>query len=104
MTESVLGRQVRVETTAEIIAKKVWHRGEQFTARDIFDLALVAAREPDAISSIKPILHERGEVIRRRIAAGEKALRTAFSELDTLEFHPSYDECVRTVEEVLARI
>lgn len=25
--ESVLGRRVRVETTAEILAKKIWHRG-----------------------------------------------------------------------------
>jgi len=38
LTETILGREVRVETSAEIIAKKVWHRGEQFTARDIFDL------------------------------------------------------------------
>jgi len=34
VNETVLGRRVRVETTAEIIAKKVWHRGREFTARD----------------------------------------------------------------------
>src|SRR5688572_7878473 len=31
--ESLMGRDVRVETSTEIIAKKVWHRGAEFTAR-----------------------------------------------------------------------
>lgn len=43
--ETVLGRRVDVETTAEIIAKKVWHRGRDFTARDLFDLALVSIED-----------------------------------------------------------
>lgn len=99
--ESILGRRVHVETSAEILAKKVWHRGREFTARDIFDFALVAAREPGAIESIRPILRERREMIRTRIATGEKALRTAFSGLDTLGIQPRFDECVRIVEDVL---
>ena len=101
VNETVLGRRVRVETTTEIIAKKIWHRGREFTARDIFDLALVATREPGAIESIRPILRERREMIRTRIATGAKALRTTFSGLDTLEIQPSFDECVRIVEDVL---
>lgn len=101
--ETILERRVRVETTAEIIAKKVWHRGREFTARDIFDVALVATREPSAIESIRPILRDRREIIRKRISTGEKALRTAYSGLDTLEFKPDYDECVRIVEDVLGK-
>lgn len=101
VNETVLGRRVRVETTAEVIAKKVWRRGGEFTARDIFDLALVATREPGAIESIRPLLRERREMIRTRIATGAKALRTAFSGLDTLEFQPGFDECVGIVKDVL---
>jgi len=101
--ETVLGRRVRVETTAEILAKKVWHRGREFTARDIFDFALIATKEPGAIESIRPILRERGEIIRTRIGTGAKALRTAFSGLDTLEFKAGFDECVRIVEDVLGK-
>ena len=103
VNETVLGRRVRVETTAEIIAKKVWHRGREFTARDIFDFALISTREPGAIESIRPILRERGEIIRTRIATGAKALRTAFSGLDTLEFKAGFDDCVRIVEDVLGK-
>ena len=100
-TERVLGREVRVETTAEIIGKKVRYRGSAFTGRDLFDLALVATRDPRAIETIRPILRRQGPALRERIATGGKALRTAFEALDTLEFKPSYDECVRIVSKTL---
>lgn len=101
--EKVLSRMTRVDTTAEIIAKKVWHRGRDFTARDLFDFALVATREPAAIDTIKPILHERRKVILERISSGKLALRTTFAALDVLEYRPSFDECVDVVTEALER-
>ena len=101
--EKVLGRMVRVQTTAEIVAKKVWHRGAEFTARDIFDFALVAAKDRAAIDSISAIIRERRDAIRKRMAAGDKTLRMTFSELDVLDFKPSYGECVRIVEDVLSK-
>lgn len=95
--EHILGRDVRVESTAEIIGKKLRYRGRMFTGRDLFDLALVAARDPGAIETIRPILRVQRSAIRERIATGNKALRTAFDALDTLEYRPSYDECVGIV-------
>jgi hypothetical protein len=101
--ETVLKRKVRVETTAEVIAKKVWHRGREFTARDIFDFAIVAKKDPGAIESIATILRERREAIRARIASSEKTLRKTFSELDTVDFQPGFDECVRIVNDALEK-
>lgn len=34
-----MGRTVKVEKAAEIIAKKMYHRGDRVTARDLFDLS-----------------------------------------------------------------
>ncbi len=45
-TWDIGGRSVKVETAAEIIAKKMYHRGDRVTARDLFDFALVIEREP----------------------------------------------------------
>jgi len=101
--ETVLGRRVRVDTTAEILAKKIWHRGAQLAARDMFDLAAVAAREPAAIERIVGILHERRDAIRRRIASSEKTLRKTYLELETLNFRPTFAECRSTVLELLDR-
>ena len=35
------GQEIRVETAVEIVAKKLWYRGDRATARDLFDLSLV---------------------------------------------------------------
>ena len=101
--EKVLGRKTLVDTTAEIIAKKVWHRGRDFTARDLFDFALVATRDPSAIDAIRPVLRERRKLILERIASGETSLRTTFAALDTLDFRPSFEECVAAVADALKR-
>jgi len=77
VVERVLGRSVRVETTAEIVGKKVLHRARGFTARDLFDLALVSSRDPAAIDAIGPILRKQRSTIRERLLTGEKALRAA---------------------------
>lgn len=101
IAETVLGRKVMVETSVEIVAKKVWHRGDRFRARDIFDLALVAEKEPEALKSITPVLRDRKDVILARIQASDKNLREDFANLEVLEYRRSYDECVKIVRKTL---
>jgi predicted nucleotidyltransferase component of viral defense system len=92
--EGLFGREVNVETSTEIIAKKVWHRGSDFTARDIFDLAMVAEKEPKALTSIKPILQGRRELILARIEKFEADLREAFAALEIIDYRRTFDKCV----------
>ena len=54
--ETLFDHRILVESSSEIIGKKVWQRGFEFTARDIFDLAMVAEREPQALGEISSIL------------------------------------------------
>jgi len=100
-TETLLGRDVMVETSTEIVAKKVWHRGDRFRARDIFDLALVAEKEPESLQAIAPILRDRKDVILARIKASDSNLRDDFANLEVLEYRRTYDECVKIVSKVL---
>jgi predicted nucleotidyltransferase component of viral defense system len=61
----LLGRQIKVETSAEIVAKKLWHRGDRATARDLFDLAIVIEREPTALAAASSFLtRHRGEFLK----------------------------------------
>ncbi len=99
--EQLFGRPVAVETSTEIVAKKVWHRGIEFTARDIFDLAMVIEKEPQALPAIRPILHDRRAVILERIAQHHVGLREDFEALETLEYRRSFDECVDLVTQTL---
>jgi predicted nucleotidyltransferase component of viral defense system len=97
-TEELFGRPVQVETSTEIVAKKVWHRGDQFTARDIFDLAMVTEKEPTALWKIEPILRDRRDVVLQRIVSQNAFLREAFAELQVLDYQRSFDECIALVE------
>ena len=101
--EEILGRLVRVETPAEIIAKKLWHRAASFTARDLFDLAFVAQREPAVLSQIQGVLALRREVLLQRLKEREEALREDFEALEALDFGPSFDDCARTMRALLAQ-
>ena len=102
VVETLFGREVQVETSTEIVAKKVWHRGVEFTARDIFDLAMVTEMEPDSLIEIKPILRDRRDVVLERIAKQDAALRETFAALEVLEYRRSYDECVTLVKKAFA--
>jgi hypothetical protein len=101
--EPIAGRAVRVETSAEIIAKKLWHRGAELTARDLFDFALVATREPEALHLLRDILAAQRRLLLERLESREEMLRTVFSQLQTLEFQPSFDDCVKALREALEK-
>jgi len=99
--ETLFGREVRLETSSEIVAKKLWHRGDRIAARDIFDVAMVAEMEPASLFAIRPVLRGRREVILARIAAQDATLREDFAALEVLDYRRSFDECVRLLSEAL---
>lgn len=86
----LLGRQVRVETAAEIVAKKLWHRGDRASARDLFDLALVIEREPAALARAAPhLLRHRAEFL-RQVEQRQAVLNAQFEAIDRLDFTLTY--------------
>lgn len=102
IVETLFDRPIQVETSTEIVAKKVWHRGELFTARDIFDLAMVLEKEPKALDAIRPILRDRRDVVLARMTAQEAPLREEFATLEILDYRRSYDECVALARKAFA--
>lgn len=85
---------VKVETAAEIIAKKMYHRGDRVTARDLFDLALVVEREPESLLEAKPFLLRHRSVFMEQIRNPHPTLRAAFDAIATMDYTPSFDDCV----------
>ena len=92
-----MARTVLVESAAEIVAKKIKHRGAELKARDLFDLAIFTEREPDPLGRLTPIVEERRPAVLKRLVEHEAALREDFAQLDALGKPPSYDECVARV-------
>jgi hypothetical protein len=63
------GRDIRVETPAEILCKKLQYRGSRLTVRDIFDLACTAKLAPTEFAQIKQL---DPSVLRRVLDRAEK--------------------------------
>ena len=47
--EKVCGQEIFVDNPVEIIAKKIFFRADDFKARDVFDLAVVYARQKESL-------------------------------------------------------
>ncbi|MEX3955220.1 nucleotidyl transferase AbiEii/AbiGii toxin family protein [Trinickia sp. EG282A] len=85
------GRQVRVETAAEIVAKKMYHRGALATARDLFDLAMVIEREPEALTNAIPFMRRHLEVFRNHLRTATSNFITQFNSIQRLNYDPTFE-------------
>jgi predicted nucleotidyltransferase component of viral defense system len=95
------GHHIRVETAAEIVAKKLWHRGDRAAARDLFDLSLVIEREPEALVKAAKFLKKNADQFISQIAGRSAVLKAQFAEIDVLNYKPSYDEAARRAAKFL---
>ena len=86
---------IRLETCAEIIAKKMWHRGDRAKARDLFDLCAVAQAEPAAIAEAAPFLKRHGARFLALLEQRTAVLQADFEAIDSLGFKESFPSCVQ---------
>lgn len=97
----VLGRHIKVETPVEIVSKKIQYRAVDFKARDIFDLALVLEREPEARPALQKLMVLKRTVLEQRFTRHDAELREDFTLLDILQYTPSYDHCMEIIQAYL---
>jgi len=95
------GRSVRVETSAEIIAKKMWHRGDRAKVRDLFDLWAVAVMEPEAIAAAAPFFVRKGRAFLDVLTPGTDLQRQDFEAIDVILNRPSYEDCLELARQVM---
>jgi predicted nucleotidyltransferase component of viral defense system len=100
----LLGRQVKVETSAEIVAKKLWHRGDRATARDLFDLALVIEREPMALATAGAFLRRHRDEFLQQVDQRKAVLKAQFEAIDTLDYQPTYEQAAQSAAGYLMQL
>jgi predicted nucleotidyltransferase component of viral defense system len=101
---TLMGRAVKVETATEIVAKKLWHRGDRATARDLFDLALVIEREPEALKSAAPYLTRHRDAFLTQIQQRRAVLGAQFEAIDVLAYRPTYDDAADRASRFLKQL
>lgn len=100
----IAGREVRVETAAEIMEKKLWHRGDVVTARDIFDFSLVIEREPRALRQAARLLTRHRAEFLAQLANRVPILESQFNAIDRLDYRPTFKEASAKVSEFLRKL
>lgn len=100
----LFGRSVRVETTAEIIAKKMYHRGDQATGRDLFDLAMAIEREPSALANAERFMYRYLDKFAANLQARTDYYVREFQAVQTLTYSPTFAHAAETVSAYLARL
>lgn len=98
------GRKIRVETPVEVVAKKMWHRGDVLTARDLLDFALVTKKTPKKLASFAHFLIRHWQAFLEQLRTREKLLRTQFEQIDMLNYRSSFDDCVNQAERFLNQL
>ncbi len=99
--ETIMGQHVRLETSVEIIAKKMWHRGDRITGRDIFDFALIAEREPDALISAREFMVRHAAAVFQQLDDRSVPLKKQFDAVDALNFHPTFEQACLMMRDML---
>ncbi len=99
--ETINGKPVRVETDVEIVAKKMWHRGDRATARDLFDLVLVIRSSEAALRlESRWLVRHRDEFV-AQLVGRRNVLRAQFEAIDALKPMPDFDDCVKEAQAFL---
>lgn len=94
MVQQIEGRDVKLETIPEIIAKKVYHRGSEAKARDVFDIAAAArSHRSEVITALKGYRDQVAQTLERLKKLNPEFVRETIGQLmilpDFLDMAPS---------------
>jgi hypothetical protein len=92
-----------VETPAEFLAKKVFYRASDFTARDIFDWAFLIEHGEAQFLNDKTY-RDKLELILRRIKRSDAELRRSFISIARTGYKADYDHCVGVISQFVSKI
>jgi len=95
------GRRIRVETNAEIVAKKMHFRGNRAKARDLFDLCTVADLDPAAIEQAAPFFTRHGDAFIAQLKANAAYLEEDFAQIQRIAYRRPFEECLTLAETII---
>lgn len=91
----VLGRNILLETPIEIVAKKIWHRGDRATPRDLLDLAMVIDHHYAEILNHRDIFLKHIEAFTHQCESRKSIMLPVFDAIEKIDCNLSFDECLQ---------
>lgn len=99
----VNGREVRLETDLEIVAKKLYFRGDRFKGRDVFDLAMLLDAAPDVAEALRPWAQRHRTALLHLLTDRVGTLKAAFEAIDRRAFQVPLEQAAGQVLAFLSR-
>lgn len=90
----VLGRNILLETPVEIVAKKLWYRGDRATPRDLLDLALVIEHQYDEILLHARIFNKNIDAFIKQCELRKEIMLPVLVAIEKIECDLSFEECL----------
>lgn len=100
----ILGHEIKVETSAEIVAKKLWHRGHTAAARDLFDLALVIEKDSENLKTAAQYLKKHRQTFLSQLESRQQILEAQFNAINTLNYKPTFKESFESAKAFLNKL
>lgn len=94
------GKPIQVETPAEIIARKMWHRGNRAKGRDLFDLCAVFEADPRHLDKAAPFITRHGAAFLSALDKREAILRQEFTRIDAIT-PMDFDQCREIARKII---
>lgn len=101
---TVDGRWVRLETDLEIVAKKLYFRGNRLKARDLFDLSLVLERIPGSAAALRHWASRHCRVMIALLEQHARPLSVGFAAIDARSYQPDYQAASERVLDFLRAV
>jgi hypothetical protein len=95
------GRRILVETNAEILAKKMHHRGNQAKARDLFDLCAVADLDAASLDMAAPFFARHGDAFIAQLKANAGFIEEEFAHIRRIAYKRPFEECLTLAETIV---
>ena len=95
---------IKVETGTEIVAKKLWHRGDRATARDLFDLALVIEKDSENLKTAAEYLKKNRQPFLSQLESRQQILEVQFNAINALNYKPTFTESFESAQAFLNKL
>ena len=79
------------------MAKKIWHRGDRATPRDLLDLAIVIDHHYNEILDHRDVFVKNIVKFTDQCASRKSFMLPVFEAIEKIEFSLSFDECLERV-------
>ena len=98
---NVFGRDIKIDSPAEILTKKFFYCASSIKGRDLFDIVSAVQKKPELLIQLSEIICSRKDLLEARLSLNHEALKAQYNSLRKMYGGPDYQQVVNTMQEIM---